>query len=281
MPETQPWDLDRVERDLPDLAPLARLHRAIEDALRAHERDAGSLHPEVAGTPGVHWLEGRALLAAADARALAPRLAAAFAAVARAAADASAEARGPVEEILASGAFGAGAWSEALGRFADPAWRPAAPHAPLARFLALRTISMPARHLARAYTAPLPERWRRATCPWCGVAAAASVARTGAGRTLLCVLCGGRWETAETLCTGCGERDLTKFRVLANRDAGPATIESCGRCGTSVKVFGGADLVWGPPLALEIASVRLDLLAERDEGTFRDSVALAALYPPG
>jgi formate dehydrogenase maturation protein FdhE len=97
---------------------------------------------------------------------------------------------------------------------------------------------------------------------------------------LLCVLCGGRWETSETVCAGCGERDLSKFRVMANRDAGPATIESCGGCGTAVKVFSASDLVWGPPVALEVATVRLDLLAERDEDTFRDPVALAALFPP-
>jgi transcription elongation factor Elf1 len=281
VPSAEPWSLERVERELPELAGLARLHRAVEDALREHERVAGPFHPDLPSPPGVHWLHGTPLLDALDRTALAARLADVAAAVAEAVAASSAGAAEAVAEIRGSEALTPAGCAAALASFRDPAWLPASAHPRLARFVLLRAISLPARHLARAYTAPLPERWKRSRCPFCGVEAAASIGRAGTGRTLLCVLCGGRWETAETLCTGCGERNLSRFRVLASRDAGPATIETCGRCGTSVKVFGAGDVPRGPPLAVEVASVRLDLVAERDEETFRDPVALAALYPPG
>ena len=42
--------------------------------------------------------------------------------------------------------------------------------------------------LALSFSAPHPERWLRAACPYCGVPAAACVAGQGSGRTLLCVL---------------------------------------------------------------------------------------------
>lgn len=275
-PRHDPWTLERVERDLPDLAPLARLHRAIENAIRAFE-EAVPFHPRLPGAPGVHWLHGTPLLDAVAQDELVARLPGALASVAAAVGSASPAARAAADEIAAA-PFD---WTRALASFRDPQWVPETPHPHLARFLVLRAVSVPARHLARAWSAPHPDRWKRSRCPYCGVGAAASVARTGSGRTLLCVLCGGRWEMADVVCTGCGERNLARFRVLANRDAGPASMETCVPCGTSIKVFGAGDVAWGPPLALEVASVRLDLLAERDESTFRDSVALAALFPPG
>ena len=279
--DSGPWTLARVERDFPDLAPLARLHGAVEDAFRAAERECGHVHPNLAGTPGVHWLLGRPLLDVVERRGLVERLPDLVVRAARAAASAAPGTAPLLEETLASDAFRTLAWDVALASFRDPQWAPGTPHPTLLRFLFLRAVSVPARHLARSFSAPHPDRWKRSRCPFCGVEAAASVARTGSGRTLLCVLCGGRWESPETVCTGCGERNLSKFRIFANRAAGPGSIESCETCGTAVKVFSSADLDWGPPLALEVATVRLDLLAERDEGTFRDAIALAALFPPG
>ena len=277
--ESEPWTLERVERDLPDLAPLARLHRAIEDAIRAFEKDA-PFHPDLPGTPGVHWLQGTSLLDAVRQDPLVARLPGLFAAIADAVGAATPAARGAVDQIAAATSGAPFDWAFVLAHFRDPQWVPATPHPHLTRFLVLRTISVPARHLARSWSAPHPDRWKRSRCPFCGVGAAASVARTGSGRTLLCVLCGGRWETADTICTGCGETNLERFRVFANREAGPASIESCVTCGTSIKVFSSGDATWGPPLALEVATVRLDLLAERDERAFRDTIALASLFPP-
>lgn len=274
-----PWTLDRVAAQFPELAGLARLHASVEQALRDDERENGSAHPDLRGTPGVHWMQGTPLLDATDRGAVAARLPGLVRAAARGIAAAEPGAADAAEAVVESSSRIH--WEGALLSFRDPAWTPQVREPRLFRFLLLRAISVPARHLARAFTAPHPDRWKRGSCPWCGVGAAASVARAGSGRTLLCVLCGGRWDTSETVCNGCGERNLGSFRVLASRDAGPATIESCGRCGTAVKVFSSADLAWGPPLAAEVATVRLDLLAERDEDTFRDPIALASVFPPG
>lgn len=278
MADPNPWTLERVEREIPELAPLARLHLAVEEAARAFERDDGPFHPELRGAPGAHWMQGTPLLDAVDRNALAARLPALVRALGAAVAAASPAVGGAVEATL--GSCGAFHWQGALLSFRDLAWTPGVREPQVFRFLLLRALSVPARHLARSYSAPHPDRWKRSNCPFCGVEGVASVARPGAGRTLVCVLCGGRWDAAETVCGGCGERNLATFRVLAAREAGPATIESCGRCGTAVKVFSPGDVPWGPPLGVEVASVRLDLLAERDERTFRDPVALAALFPP-
>jgi transcription elongation factor Elf1 len=278
MPDPNPWTLERVEREIPELAPLARLHLAVEDALRAFERDHGHVHPELRGVPGAHWMQGTPLIDAADRATIVGRLPALVRAVAEAVSGSTPSVRGAVESAVASA--GSFHWQGALTSFRDASWTPGVREPHVFRFLLLRAISVPARHLARAYSAPHPDRWKRSNCPFCGIEGVASIARTGAGRTLVCVLCGGRWEAAETVCGGCGERNLASFRVLAAREAGPATIESCGKCGTAVKVFSPGDVPWGPPIAVEVASVRLDLLAERDERTFRDSVALAVLFPP-
>lgn len=276
----EPWTLERVEREAPHAAGVARLHRAIEDAMLAAERRAGGLHPPLAGAPGVHWMQGVPLLEAADAASVCAALPPLVAAAATAAAS-----------VAPSIARAAGAVAADAVRRPAAHWRsvvfsprsgefPDGPEPALARFLALRALSVPARHLARSLAAPHPDRWKRACCPFCGLALAASVARAGSGRTNLCVLCGGRWETTESLCAGCGERNLEKFKVFALREAGPATLEACTTCGSALKVFGPSDLVWGPPLAVECLTVRLDVLAERDEGIRRDAAALAAIYPP-
>jgi len=275
--EQQAWTLDRVEREIPEVAALARLHLRIEEALAAV---AGSATPPLPSVPGVLWLQGTPLLDAAEREATGALVRGAFDAAARAVAESSAEADRAVAAILAALPDESATGAAILASFREEAWAPPCPHPQLARFVALRAVSVPARALVAAYGGPLPDRWKRTRCPWCGVPAAASVARTGSGRTLLCVLCGGRWETSEKLCTSCGERNLDRFRVLAHRDAGPATLETCGTCGTAIKVFAAGDVGWGPPLALEAATVRLDLVAERDASTFRDPLALAALFPP-
>ena len=97
---------------------------------------------------------------------------------------------------------------------------------------------------------------------------------------MLCVLCGGRWTIEGLACPTCGEKRGERLRALASREAGPATLEACDSCGLAVKVFSDSSLTAGPPLAMELLTIRLDLVAEREEGVRRAPVALAALYPP-
>ena len=280
MADSAPWTLDRVEREVPDLASLARLHRVLEATGAETERRGGSLHPEISGAPAVHWVRGTPLLDAAARAPLAAALPALVGTLATAAASVVPAAAKSLSEVRAICRPDVWPWEEGLARFREETPVAPAPHPELFRFLLLRAISFPARHLARSLAGPHPDRWKRSSCPFCGVVAAASVARAGSGRTLLCVLCGGRWEVEDKACTACGEGDLGKLRVLASRDLGPATIEACTACGVAIKVFASPDLVWGPPLAVETLTVRLDLVAERDEGVLRDPVARAALFPP-
>jgi len=276
----EPWTLERIEAEQPELAPLARLHRVLADETLRFATDGSGPPPRSAfsGPPALSWLAGRPLLRAArpdvlrDLTAgltgrLASRLAAEFAEVG--------DAARAVAAAVADAAF---PWDACL---ADPhAPPPEVPHAPLFRFVLLRALAAPATHLARSFSPPHPERWLRSMCPFCGTPPAASVARQGGDRLLLCVLCGGRWTVTGLACPSCGEASGQRLRALASRETGPATLEACDSCGLAVKVFADAHLVPGPPLAMEILTIRLDMVAERDEGVRRDPQALAALYPP-
>ncbi len=276
------WTLERIERERAELAPLARLHRALAEETLAFATDGSgpAARPAFAGPPALHWLAGRTLLAAARrdvlrglvaplTRRLALRVGAEFPPVA-----------GPAAEIADAAARDDFPWDELLDDPAAELSHGALPHAPLLRFLFLRALAAPAAHLARAFSGPGPGRWTRPACPWCGLPPAAAVAQAGADRLLLCVLCGGRWTRPGMACPQCDEDRADRLRVLAGRDAGPAALEACDTCGTAVKVFHDGALEPGPPLALELLTLRLDVVAERDEGVRRAGAALAALFPP-
>ncbi len=275
------WTLARIEAEEPELAPLARLHGILADETARFATDGGGPAPRAAfaGPPAVHWLAGRPLLLAVQpgvvraltaplTQRLAQRVAAAFEDVAEAAAE--------LAVFVGRPGF---PWQECIDGFRGPP-PSGVPHAPLFRFLLLRALAAPATHLARSFSAPPPGRWLRRMCPFCGLPPAASVARPGGERWLLCVLCGGRWTVSGMACPSCGEDDGNRLRVLAAPAAGPATLEACDSCGLAVKVFADGALAPGPPLALEILTIRLDFVAERDEGVRRAPAAVAALLPP-
>jgi hypothetical protein len=67
--------------------------------------------------------------------------------------------------------------------------------------------------------------------------------------------------------------------VLAARELGPASLEACATCRGGIKVFAAPDVPDGPPVALEVLTVHLDVLA-RSERISRDETALAAVFPP-
>jgi hypothetical protein len=279
-PGPGPWTLERVEREAPALAPLVSLHRVLAERSLAWEAARGAFHPRFRGVPAVHWLAGTPLLAAAGPPALLPGVAELFAELADALAGSFPAARGSAGELLDATAAADFPWEARLLGFRES---PAGdvPHPELFRFLLMRALAVPAGHLAVAVSPPHPERWRRPACPFCGVPAAATAARTGGSRTLVCVLCGGRWESAGLGCVACGDDRADRVRVLAAREAGPASLESCCGCGFTLKVFAAADLPPGSPVALELRTVQLDVLAARDEGVWRAEAARAAVFPPG
>ena len=274
------WTLERIETTRPDLAPLARLHRFLEEAAERFAAQHGvALHPTFTGTPAIHWLAGRSLLDSSNRAALAPATAALFDVLALAAADAFPETRGAIDELRAATSRTGFEWPTRIVHFRDVPDERDVPHAALFRFLLLRAVAVPATHLARSLSPPHPERWPRAACPYCGVPAAASVAGQGAGRTLLCVLCGGRWTREGLDCIACGEERPETQLILADRELGPASLEACSTCRNAVKVFAAGDVPDAAPLALEVLTVHLDVLARSDDLS-RDPAALAALYPP-
>jgi formate dehydrogenase formation protein len=269
------WTLDRVAAARPELAPLARFHGELAAASRTSS--APPILARFAGPPALHWMEGRALLDVCDLGSLAPGVAALFGDLARTAAAASPRAGEAVREILDAVAGPGFDWTRRMADFR--AIPEDLPHAALFRFLLLRTLCVPATALAREFSAPHAERWRRARCPWCGVPAAAAVAGAGAGRTLLCILCGGRWAHEGLACIACGEQRRDTQMFLADRALGPASLEGCGTCGHAIKTFAAVDLPDDAPVALEILTVHLDVVGETD-GLARDPAALAAIFPP-
>ena len=274
------WTLERVAAARPELAPLARLHRALDEATqRFVSTRAAAFHPSFTGTPAIHWLAGRSLLDSSNRAALVPAMASLFAVLARATADAVPQTGLAVDELLAATSRPGFAWPARLVTFRDVPGETEVPHPALFRFLLMRAAAVPAMHLAKSYSPPHPERWIRAACPYCGVPAAAAVAGQGSGRTLLCVLCGGRWKREGLECIGCGEERRETQLILAGRELGPASLEACNTCRFAIKVFAAGDVPDEAPVAIEVLTVHLDVLAKSD-GLSRDEVALAAVFPP-
>lgn len=275
----EPWTLERIEASRPDLAPLARLHRILDETTQRFARHSPPLHPKFTGVPAIHWLAGRSLFDASNRAALAPAIAALFAELGRATSSAFPETSAAVDEILAATARPGFPWTARIVAFRDVPEPGAVPHPELFRFLLLRAVALPASHLPSSLSPPHAERWLRTSCPFCGMPAAASVAGQGSGRTLLCVLCGGRWVREGLGCLACGEERRETQLVLADRALGPASLEACATCRFAVKVFSPGDVPDAAPVALEVLTVHLDVLARSDDLS-RDATALAAVFPP-
>lgn len=276
----EPWTIARIERERPDLAPLARLHRELDATARRFDTSKNAaLHPSIGGAPATHWMAGRSLFDSANRAALTPSVSALFTELAQTTRVVVPDASAAIGEILSAASAPGFPWPARIVKFRDVPDAAAVPHAALFRFLLMRAVAVPAEHLARSLSPPHPDRWRSSNCPYCGVPAAASVAGQGTGRTLLCVLCGGRWRREGLDCIACGDERPESRLVLARRELGPASIEACGACRSAFKVFADADLPYGPPTALEVLTVHLDVLAGSDD-LARPETALAAVFPP-
>ena len=287
-PDDRPWTLERICDERPDLAPLANLHRLLaETAERVVAGEgAASFHPRHTGAPATHWVLGNALFDGCDQRSLLVPLITLFGALARTLQNAFPEVGPAVEELRTAVSADDFPWADRIAKFRDPIPGDVMPHPALFRFLLLRALATPLAHLARATSPPHADRWIRAACPYCGFPPVAQVARPGSSRHLLCVLCGGGWTWAEPGCVGCGSALSGEWRVVANRDLGPASLESCGTCGTTLKVFppllveARSSGACEPIVALEILTVGLDLLAREQEGIQREQAPLGAVFPP-
>ncbi len=274
------WTLDRIERERPDLAPLAALHGVLADATLRFATEGDGPEPRAAfsGPPALQWLAGRSLVAGANPAVIVDLVGPLTVRLAEELGRTFPETAEAVAELLAALAAPDFDWPRRVSTCFELA--ESVPHAELFRFVLLRAVAAPAIHLARSFSPPSLDRWSRPACPFCSAPPAAALAGPGSDRRLVCVLCGGRWTMEGLGCHACGEKSGERLRVLANRDAGPASIEACDTCETAIKVFHESYLLPGPPLAMELLTAALDLVAARDEGVRRDPRALAALYPP-
>jgi len=114
---------------------------------------------------------------------------------------------------------------------------------------------------------------QRQYCPVCTSAPVASVILTGkrAGlRYLHCGLCESRWHMVRVKCSNCEGTGKLDYWSLDQQDS-PIKAESCGDCGSYLKVFYPEHDLALEPVADDIASLVLDAGLEA-EGFARSSV---------
>jgi FdhE protein len=108
--------------------------------------------------------------------------------------------------------------------------------------------------------------WTGARCPFCGSRAALAVLRgegDGAKRSLLCSLCSTEWNFRRILCPNCGEEDKAKLPVYTPAGAEHVRVEACDTCRSYLKSIDLTRNGIADPVVDEIASLPLNIWAER------------------
>ncbi len=113
-------------------------------------------------------------------------------------------------------------------------------------------------------------------CPVCGSPPVAGVVQGDDKlRYLCCSLCGSEWNLTRIQCWSC--RGTGGFRYLGVAgDGGGIKAEACASCGAYLKIFYRERMPVVDPLADDVASLTLDLLAAQ-EGWGRSGVNLFLL----
>jgi FdhE protein len=117
---------------------------------------------------------------------------------------------------------------------------------------------------------PRADAGRGGRCPFCGRPPAVSLLREDreAGavvRALVCSLCATEWPFARVLCPSCGQEDPDRLPRYHAEEIPWLRVEACDACGTYVK---SVDLSLAPdadPIADELGSTPLDVIA-RERG---------------
>ncbi len=129
--------------------------------------------------------------------------------------------------------------------------------------LSLYWVQMAA-HLPASGTAQLGEQ--RHFCPVCGGAPVASVVLGGGQgglRYLHCGLCESRWHMVRAKCSNCEETGALDYWSL-DAEAVPVKAESCGDCGSYLKVMHMDREQHLEVVADDLASLALDAEMERE-----------------
>jgi len=113
-------------------------------------------------------------------------------------------------------------------------------------------------------------------CPVCGSAPVAGVVLGDDRlRYLHCSLCGSEWNLPRIQCWNCRSTGGIRFLAVAG-DPGGLKAEACSACGAYLKLFYREKMPSVEPLADDVASLTLDLLAAQD-GWARSGVNLFLL----
>jgi FdhE protein len=117
-------------------------------------------------------------------------------------------------------------------------------------------------------------------CPCCGSRPVASIVRMGTQesglRFLHCSLCAAEWHMARIQCTSCESTKGIEYHVIQD---GPKAwqAETCGECGTYLKIFHMEHDAQVEPCADDLASLALDLLVA-DTGKLRSGQNLMLFH---
>jgi FdhE protein len=170
----------------------------------------------------------------------------------------------------------AGAWPEELESMADGVLSATPASTDLA---AAPFVGAGLQVYFTALAAGLPaDRLERSDCG-CPVCDSAPVAGVILGddklRYLVCSLCGSEWNLTRIQCWSCRSTGGIRFLGVAG-DQGGLKAEACAACGAYLKLFYRERMPSVEPLADDVASLTLDLLAAQD-GWARSGVNLFLL----
>ena len=111
------------------------------------------------------------------------------------------------------------------------------------------------------WSGPTPYR-----CPFCKRKPGLGVLRPlgdGGQRFLMCSFCLAEWEFRRILCPGCGEESHAKLPVYTAEELKHVRVEGCDSCRSYLKTVDLTKSGLAEPVVDEIASIPLDLWAQK------------------
>jgi FdhE protein len=112
-------------------------------------------------------------------------------------------------------------------------------------------------------------RWSGPTpflCPFCKRKPGVGVLRPlgdGGQRSLVCSFCLAEWEFRRIVCPGCGEENYAKLPVYTAEELKHVRVECCDSCRSYIKTVDLTKSGLGEPIVDEMASIPLDLWAQK------------------
>jgi FdhE protein len=138
---------------------------------------------------------------------------------------------------------------------------PPGPHDFFARaFLQPYAAGIRSRSSAR-WSGPTPYR-----CPFCKRKPGMGVLRPlgdGGQRSLVCSFCLAEWEFRRIVCPGCGEENHAKLPVYTAEELKHVRVEGCDSCRSYIKTVDLTKSGLAEPIVDEMASIPLDLWAQK------------------